>query len=106
MKINLKQELRTLDGTRPLRDEKENVVLLRDVLCNTLLATDDSADGKERARRGMLAYKIYGNDELDLDVDDVKLLKDLVGKQYAPLVVFQVWEMLEGREVFKAGNND
>jgi hypothetical protein len=33
-----------------------------------------------------------------LDVDDVKLVKDLIGKIYGPRIVKEAWDLLEGKE--------
>jgi hypothetical protein len=53
-------------------------------------------DGKEKYRRGALASKIYGCKEpIALDLEDVKLVKDLIGKIYGPRIVKEAWDLLD-----------
>lgn len=53
-------------------------------------------DGMEKRRRGLLADKIYGSDgPTELSVDDLSLLKQLVGDNCAPIVVKQLFPILD-----------
>ncbi len=52
--------------------------------------------GEEKVRRAALAQRIYTSKEpLALKVEDVALIKKLVGKAYAPLVVMRAWSILD-----------
>lgn len=59
---------------------------------------DERLSGQEKSRRYSLAVKIHGANgkPLDLDLDDAKLIRDLVAKAYAPIVAGQVWQLLNG----------
>jgi hypothetical protein len=54
--------------------------------------------GEEKARRWLLATRIYSNPgDIDLTSEEISLIKRLIGMAYVPLVVGQTWEMLEGK---------
>jgi hypothetical protein len=94
MKINFNQIIKTIKG------EEIKDLTLKSVSVEALLATfndEQSLSGEEKAKRYLLATRIYANDELDLTVEEVAKIKQLVGKGYGPLIVGQAWEMLEGK---------
>ena len=106
-KIDVTQTLKNLDGS-DLTDATQicptcgqateaRTWTLRLVLQNVLMAVvrDENPDGAEKALRYALAMRIHQNDEVELSVEERAKLKDLVGKVYGPLIVGQVWEMLE-----------
>jgi|GEM_PF-3797832 len=52
--------------------------------------------GSEKVHRYDLAIQIHkAKDEIDLCVDDVKLLKDLIAEIGSPLIVGQAWAILD-----------
>lgn len=52
--------------------------------------------GSEKLRRGLLAEKIYGSDgPVELPIDDLALIKKLVGEMQTPLVVSQVFPEID-----------
>ena len=97
MKINFNQPIKNITG----EDIKD--LTLKTVSVEALLATFDderSLSGEEKAKRYLLATRIYANPEdIDLTVEEIAKIKQLIGKGYGPLVVGQAWEILEGREV-------
>jgi len=54
--------------------------------------------GEEKLKRGELARKIYNNDTVSLKPAEVSLLMELVGKVQGPLIVLQVYELLDPPE--------
>jgi len=109
MKVNFAQALTTLDGS-PLtvasqrcptcgQATEERAITLLSVCTDALLAQypDERLQGTEKARRYRLALRL-SEGEVDLKVEDVALLKDLVGKSFGPLVVGQVWDILDPAE--------
>jgi hypothetical protein len=95
MKINFTAELKTLGG-EPLQPP----TTLKEVAVNillTLLDDERNLPGEEKAKRSLLATRIYANPEnIDLTVEELALIKKLIGKAYTPLIVGQAWQMLEG----------
>ena len=98
MKVDFSKELIGYDG-EPLK-EGEKIITLAMVCCNALMnQTEEDAKlpGEEKLRRFDLATVVYASKETtDLKVEDVSLIKGLVGKLYGPMVVGPVWRLLEG----------
>ena len=98
MKIDFSKELIGYDG-EPLK-EGDKIITLAMVCCNALgnPAPDEAQlPGEEKARRFDLAVAVYASKgPLDLKVEQVALIKSLIGKLYGPMVVGPVWKLLEG----------
>lgn len=95
MKIDFEAVLKTVTGEE-IKNEEGKSVTLKIIAINSLLGpTKEDLDGNEKMKRYKLAYKIENQQEIDLSVDELKLLKDLIGKHPSPLVVGQCWEMLD-----------
>ena len=86
----------TLSGNRELRVP----ITLRSVCVNVLMGLgpdERGMGGEEKARRFSLGMKVHKVKEpLELKSEQIVLLKKLIGAAYAPLVVGQVFEMLDG----------
>jgi hypothetical protein len=97
MKLNLTSPLYDLTS-QPLIGEGGAPLLLRTVLQNAALATlpdDQGLSGADKARLYRLAIEANAG-EVEWPVEDVSLLKQRVGAAYGPIVVGQVWPLLEG----------
>ncbi len=58
--------------------------------------------GEEKAKRGLLAIRIYANPEkIDLTTEEISMIKMLVAKIASPLVYFQALEILDPAETKK-----
>lgn len=111
MKIDVTQALTRLDGS-PLdrlveacetcgQPEKTAPVTLRSVCVDALLtlrANEENLAGEEKVRRYKLALRITHEDIVDMIPKDVALIQELVASLYTPLVVGQVWEMLDPKQ--------
>ena len=98
MLVKVDGVLRTLSGDTIMDDDgKGNAVeaTVRMALVNAILAPVQKETGMEKVTKYELAKKIHGQDEVELSVDDIKLIKDRVGEIYAPLIVGQLYERLE-----------
>ena len=98
MKIDFKQTMKTLDGEDLKAEDKRTVITLQQVATQALLNMSekdpDAQNGEQKAKRYELAMKIF-NDTEELSIDEAKLLKDLIGRYFNPIVVGQAWKMLE-----------
>lgn len=103
MKVNFDKQLVDLDGTI-IPDAKGNSAILRGISVDALLAAfndEQNIAGEEKLKRYILAEKIYKKED-DLSVEELALLKKLIGKAYTPLIVGQSWKIIEeGENGFK-----
>jgi hypothetical protein len=103
MKVNFDKQLVDLDGTI-IPDAKGNPAILRGISVDALLAAfndEQNIAGEEKLKRYILAEKIYKKED-DLSVEELALLKKLIGKAYTPLIVGQSWKIIEeGENGFK-----
>jgi hypothetical protein len=98
MVVNVNAVLKSMDDTE-LLDEKGSRVTLRTIAIESLLAAykgEESMTGDEKMKRWELASKIkHSHENCELAVEEISMVKTLVGKAYGPLVVGQVWYILE-----------
>ena len=77
--------------------EPEEMTLKK--ICITVLSAHGLKDPKVTKEQKYKSYRllrrIEDTDEVSLKSNDVQLLKDLVGDGYLPLVVGQVWDILD-----------
>ena len=102
MKIDTSYAFRDLDDKEIKLAGKSQTFSV--VACNALLSLPDNSNvpGNDKITRYNLAMKIHNNNPVDLTLDELKLLKDLIGQLYLPLIVGQAWEILEP----KGGDTD
>ena len=105
MKVALDRVMKTIAGV-PVKDDSnpDKTLNLRAVAVNALLAPfpdEQSLSGEDKLKRYLLAQKvyasIYASMELhtELTVEEVALIKKLIGKMYTNLIAGQAWQMLE-----------
>jgi len=97
MKVNINQKLKNLEGAQ-LKNETGKEMDLRETMLQALLSMvegDDRMSGSDKVKIWVLSQKIHGsNGELEIDVEDVALIKERIGKLFMPMVVGQAWEMI------------
>lgn len=95
MKVDFSQEILDMSGV-PIMDNGQ-IVTLRTISVNALLAPEQQIEGSEKMKRFVLAQKVHDSDgEMELCIEDAKLIKEQIGKNFATLVVGRAWKMLEG----------
>ncbi len=117
MLILMKEPMVDLDGVElrnPIPSGQKNVMgqdimiegdvmTLGSVSINALLLQykgEDNLPGEEKLRRWELAVKIKnGPDPVELTVENVSLIKNLIGKSYGPLICGQAWKLLDQRNL-------
>lgn len=96
--INFTTQLKELDG-KPIVIAKDMPPLtLSDVCVNALetpLDTDKQMSGQEKFKLDQIARKIYNGKNIDLTVEEISTIKERVGKAYGPMIVGQVWKLLD-----------
>ncbi len=100
MKIDTNQTLKALNG-EVLKDNdgQGNAVdaTLKMAVVNALLAPVQKETGLDKVKKYELATRIYKNDEVELSSEDIVLIKKCVGDNFAPIVVGQIFNILEGK---------
>lgn len=96
MKVRVKDEI-TGPGNQPVVSEGGEKWTYRTVFGNVLMSELDIS-GEEKYKRGKLAGRIFDEEEVELSLDEAKLLKDLVGKAFSASVVVPVWDLLDPKE--------
>lgn len=82
---------------------------LGDVAIQALLLPVATEDSKDKLRKFTLAQHIQDavanrlqeHSKLDLSLEDTAFLKDLIGKNYPPLIMGQAWRVLDPASVPK-----
>jgi hypothetical protein len=100
MLVNVNQVLKTLDGqTMKDNDGKGNAIdaTVKMAIVNAVLSPVERESGIDKVKKFNLAQKIYGSDEIDLTAEEISLIKERVGDTFAPIIVGQVWNILEGK---------
>lgn len=71
---------------------------LRQAALTVLMISDprEKISGEEKASRFAVAMKVAQGKEDSLSIDELALIKKLIGDGYNPVVVGQAWELLEG----------
>lgn len=107
-KIDLTVELQELDGSTleiggscPMCGHKTDPkpLTVRGVLSRAVTHFEQGQpiEGEEKLRRYSLGLQFQKRDTMELTSEEVVLLKDLVNRAYlSPVVVGQVWPILEG----------
>jgi len=106
MKVKVNQVLKTIDG-QPMKDIKEEIdkdgklvkvaidATVKLAIVNAVLSPVDKETGVDKVKKYELAKKVFNADEVDLNEDEIKLIKDSVGKGFAPIIVGQIYELLK-----------
>jgi len=103
MKVNLKYVFKDLNGDpmtlKQKRDGKDVDVPMElgDICMKSLMMIDpgEKIGSEEKYERAELAYKIWKKDEITLSLEEIGLLKRLIGEKASPIVVKQSWDILE-----------
>lgn len=86
-----------LDGT-PFTNNDKPVLLnktIGDILCENYHDENQSLSGIDKYKRAKLALKIYDG-ETDFTTDELTMIKDVIGKRAITIVVYQVFNILDG----------
>jgi hypothetical protein len=97
--MNFDHPLKNLSGEQLLGADKKPLTL-RWACTESLLAhyPNQEIDGKEKMDRFRLAHRIEQRGDIDLKIEEVSKLKELVGRYFTPLIVGQVWQLLDPAE--------
>lgn len=102
MKINFEKVFKTFDGQPIMKgaDSKEPITL-KWVSIESLIGIyqdEKELQGEEKLKRYKLAMKISNGNIIEISVEEIALIKNLIGKAFGTLIVGQAWEYLEGKD--------
>src|SRR5262249_44686005 len=96
MKIDFSAVIKDLDGEAVKDGDK--VATLGRVACTALLASyadEQNLPAEDKVRRFLLAEIAAKGGEREVKVEDAALIKQLIGKAFAPLVVASAYDIIE-----------
>lgn len=99
MLVKINVPLTTLDG-QTMKDNVDGQAVdatVKTAIVNAVLAPVQKESGIEKVKKFNLAQRIYKDDEVELTAEEVSLIKACVGENFAPIVVGQIWNLLEGK---------
>jgi hypothetical protein len=98
MKINFETKILGFNR-KPLESPELGIEILtmRDVCIAALNGTVEGVKIEPQVKydQADFAQKIQDHDELDLNLDERKNLKDLIGVYWSPVVVKRAWDILD-----------
>ncbi len=97
MLVKVNVSLKTLDG-QGMKDNVDGKAVdatVRMAMVNAILSPVEKESGIDKVKKYELAKKIYASDEVDLNEDEIKLIKERIGEVYAPIIVGQIFELLK-----------
>jgi hypothetical protein len=105
MKVNFAHEFHDHRGNKVSNGGEKPATLLELSIDSLMYPSADELkgmSGKEKVKRHDLAMKILREkNETDMNVEDVAMLKKIIGDRYVPVVVAQAYAVLEGKEAPK-----
>jgi len=96
VKVNI--PLRTLNGMVMKDDDGQGNVVdatVKLAIVNAILSPVQNEKGVDKVKKYELAKRIYISDEVDLNEDEIKIIKERVGEIFAPVIVGQIYELLK-----------
>ena len=102
--INFNTALKNLRGEelKDITDGKEKPITLKTVCVEALLTAypKEEISGTEKMKRYRIAKKIddSNGEELKITLDELKVVKDLVGTRFSPLIVGAAYSILDPAE--------
>lgn len=97
MKVKVNNQLKDVEG-KPLQGDKGKSLTMRDVCINSLLTPVQGDDEKVKWEKYEIFKKLRdAEDEVELKLEELNIVKKAVGKIQSQLLMGQVWEMLEGK---------
>lgn len=99
MKINFDSNIKGLDG-KDLATET-GTATLSSIVTGALIANyhdEQFLPGMEKFKRAQLAQRVYAGGDIDFSVEELTLIKELVGKYATPLVVLQIFKLIDKKD--------
>lgn len=95
MIINFDSLMTNMDGSTTT--EEGAPVKMSAFVMNALLSSnlEQNLSGTDKFKRAQLAEKVYKGGDVELNAEDLSLIKTVVGLYYTPLVVLRIFNHIE-----------
>lgn len=100
MLVKVNVLLKTLAG-ETMKDNVDGQAVdatVKTAIVNAVLAPVQKESGIDKVKKFNLAQRVYKEDEVELTAEEISLIKTCIGENFAPIVVGQVWNLLEGKD--------
>lgn len=87
----------SVDGIAFVKEDKSPIFLkdvIADVLCGNY-QDEQSLSGIDKFMRGKLALKVKAEDQNNFEIEELAMIKDIIGKRASVPVVYQTFNILE-----------
>src|ERR1700685_1289803 len=91
--VDFSTVIKGLDG-QPIMVKEGTPLTLGEVAAGALLKDDPTLSGKEKVSRYVLAQKVYNAKDITLTLDEAKLIKEQIGKNWSPIIVGPAWFLI------------
>jgi len=97
MLVNVNEILKSFSGEtmKDIVDGEAVDATVKMAIVNAVLSPVQNEKGVDKVKKYELAKKVFNADEVDLDEDEIKLIKDRVGEVFPPVIVGQIYELLK-----------
>lgn len=96
MKLNVEQVIKDYEGNDLMEGKK--IVTIKHVIVTALNNMSENMSVDDKIRAFNISVRVTLGGEVELSLDDRKLIKDKMGKIYAPVIIGRVIPLLEGSE--------
>jgi hypothetical protein len=98
MKVKLGTALKGIDGVEDLKGDKGRPLTIKDIITNSVLTPIQDDDEKKKFEKWEIFKKVRdAKAEVDLSIEQIAVVKKVIGKLQPPLIMGQCFEMLEGK---------
>jgi hypothetical protein len=97
MLVKVNQVLKNITGEtmKDMVDGKAIDATVKMAIVNAVLSPVQKESGIDKVKKYELAKKVHSSDEVDLNEDEITLIKERVGEVFPPVVVGQIYELLK-----------
>lgn len=104
MLIDFDKKILNLNGKKILQNSDKGIpepLNAVRIASDALMRFEDKEKADEKLKKFNLGMKINKDIIVDLKAEEIVLLKETIGKHYAPVVVGRMYEILENEDVKK-----
>lgn len=97
MLVNVSEVLKNIAGEtmKDMIDGEAVDATVKMAIVNAVLSPVQKESGIDKVKKYELAKKVFNDSEVDLDEDEIKLIKERVGEVFPPVIVGQIYELLK-----------